>query len=196
MNKKLALALCGSAIMAVTATGCGDDTGEQIQSWAQNVCDEVAPQVEKIQNANNAIAEVGDADTPPAEVQKVDSQAFQDLSEAYGGLAGAVDGAGDPPVENGAELRENAAEELNDISTTYTGLKKRMDGLDTKDQNAFADGLNGIVEELHQLGDSSQEALSELQAGELGQAMAEQEGCQSKPAGTGGGDDGASGDAD
>ncbi|MCX2970543.1 MULTISPECIES: small secreted protein [Streptomyces] len=179
MNKKLALALCTSAVLAATATGCGDDTDERIQSWAQEVCNEVGPQVEKIQNANNTIAEAGGEDTAPAEVQEADSQAFQSLSEAYGALADTVDEAGDPPVEDGAELRENAVAELNDISDAYSGLKERIDGLDTDDQSAFADGLNGIVEELNQLGQSSQNALSELQSGELGQAMSEQEGCQS-----------------
>ncbi|MEE1930282.1 small secreted protein [Streptomyces sp. TRM 70351] len=185
MNKKLALALCTSAVLAATATGCGDDTDEQTDAWAEKVCSQVEPQAEKIKNANAAISEVSGEDSPPAEVQKADSQAFQQLSEAYGALAQAVNKAGDPPVDNGAELRENAVQELNDISDAYAGLKKRVDGLDVKDQGEFADGLNGIVEELNQLGQGGDDALNDLQSGELGQAMSEQDGCR-RPGASGG----------
>ncbi|MCZ7415146.1 MULTISPECIES: small secreted protein [unclassified Streptomyces] len=179
MNKKLALVLSTGAVLALTLTGCGDDdTDAETREWAEAVCSEVGPQVEKIQNANSTIAEASEADQSSAEVQKADSQAFQQLSEAYGALADAVDEAGDPPVEDGAELRDNAVKELNDISTAYTDLKKRVDGLDTQDQSAFADGLADIADDLKKLGTSGDEALDQLQTGELGQAMAEQPGCQ------------------
>ncbi|WP_431783910.1 small secreted protein [Streptomyces chumphonensis] len=178
MNRKLALVLSTGAVLAMTMTGCGDDTDAETRAWAEKVCGEVEPQVEKIQNANETIAEASEADASSAEVQEADSAAFQQLSEAYGSLADAIDEAGDPPVEDGAELRENAVGELDDISTAYADLKKRIDGLDTEDQSAFADGLAGIAEELQQLGRSGDEALSTLQSGELGQAISEQEGCQ------------------
>ncbi|MBB1253336.1 small secreted protein [Streptomyces alkaliterrae] len=185
MNNKLAAALCGSAVLALALTGCGGDEDDgKADAWAKKVCDQVQPQVKKIQDANTAIAEVSAKDSSSKEVQQADSTAFQQISEAYKALAGAVARAGEPPVEDGAKLQKDAVKELNDISASYAGLKTKVDEMDTKDQAKFADGLRGISKELSTLGKSGDVALNRLQSGDLGKAMAEQPGCQ-KPAGGG-----------
>ncbi|UGY92318.1 small secreted protein [Streptomyces gobiensis] len=185
MNKKLATALCGSVVLAVALTGCGGDDGDnETDAWAKEVCDEVQPQVERIQDANATIDEVSSKDSSPEEVKKADSRAFQQISDAYKSLATAVDEAGPPPVEDGAELQQDAVKELNAISSSYAGLKNKIDAMDTKDQAKFADGLKEIVEELNKLGTSGDESLNKLQSGELGRAMSEQEGCQASPGAT------------
>ncbi|GAB2887394.1 small secreted protein [Streptomyces mayteni] len=193
--KKLALALTSSAALMVTLSACGDDSGAQTDEWAKNVCDEVQPQVSQIQAANAAITDASAGDRAPADVQAADSAAFQDISEAYASLADAVDAAGDPPVEEGAQLREDAVSELRAISQSYAALQETVDGLDTSDQAAFAEGLQGVAGQLQELGQSGDEALNELQSGELGQAMARQEGCQ-RPAEvpSGGSDESTDGD--
>ncbi|TDC79399.1 small secreted protein [Streptomyces hainanensis] len=176
--KKLALVLTSSAALMVTLSACGDDSGAQTDEWAKNVCDEVQPQVSQIQAANAAITDASAGDRAPADVQAADSAAFQDISAAYASLADAVDAAGDPPVDEGAQLRQDAVSELRAISESYAALQETVDGLDTSDQAAFADGLQGVAGQLQELGQSGDEALNELQSGELGQAMARQEGCQ------------------
>lgn len=177
MNKKLAAALSGSAALVLTLTGCGDD-GAETAAWAKKVCDKVKPQVEKIQQANQSINEASQQKKSPEEVQKIDSAAFQKISEAYRALAQAVDKAGVPPVENGAKLEKNAVQELKSLSKAYSDLKKTVDELDTKNQSKFAQGLKGLAQELGRLGKSGDKSLQKLQSGELGEAMAEQKGCR------------------
>ncbi|GAA1925092.1 hypothetical protein GCM10009716_36650 [Streptomyces sodiiphilus] len=181
MNRKLAVALSGCAVLALTLTACGDDRAEQTEAWAKNVCDGVQPQVQKIQTANMAIAEASEGDKSAAEVQEADSAAFRDIADAYAELASAVDSAGDPPVEDGEQLRQDAVGELNAIAESYGALQESIDELDTSDQAEFAEGLKGIAAELERLGETGDEALSRLQSGDLGEAMARQEGCRSTP---------------
>ncbi|WP_226961807.1 MULTISPECIES: small secreted protein [Streptomyces] len=185
MKKKLPVALSvvtGCAAMAFTLTACGGDDSGQADEWAQSVCDQVRPQAEAIQRANTAIAEASEGDLSAEEVQEADAQAFQDISDAYGSFADAVDSAGDPPVDDGAQLREDAVTELRGISEAYGQLRETMDGLDTSDQGAFAEGLQEIAGQLRELGERGDEALNEIQSGELGEAMGRQEGCQSPSA--------------
>lgn len=180
VNEKLATMLCGGAVLALALTGCGsDDSDEQAQEWAKKVCDQVQPQVAKIRDANTSISEAGGKDSSSADVQEADSAAFEQISGAYESLAQAVDKAGEPPVEDGAQLQKDAVKELNGISESYAGLKEKIDGMDTKDQAAFADGLKEIASDLDELGKSGDQALNTLQAGDLGKAMAEQDGCRS-----------------
>lgn len=177
MKKKLAAALSGGAALVLTLTGCGDD-GAETAAWAKKVCGKVKPQVEKIQQANQSINEASQQKKSPEEVQKIDSAAFQDISEAYEALAQAVDSAGVPPVENGQKLEKNAVKELKGLSKAYGDLKKTVDELDTDDQSKFAEGLKGVAQKLGQLGQSGDKSLQKLQSGALGEAMAEQKGCR------------------
>lgn len=184
MKKKLAVALCGCAALVLTLSACGD-SDEKVDAWAQSICDQVRPQVEKIQAANAAIAEASSDDRSPAEVQEADAAAFRDMSEAYAALADAVDQAGDPPVDDGARLRQDAVTELRDISDSYAELTDSVESLDTSDHAHFAEGLQEVAGRLETLGQSGDEALNELQGGKLGEAMARQEGCQSSSASPG-----------
>ncbi|MDK1476331.1 small secreted protein [Streptomyces sp. 549] len=179
MNRKLASALSGGAVLALALTGCSsDDSDEKARSWAKKVCDQLQPQVKKIQDANTSISEHSDKDSSSEDVQKADSAAFQQISEAYKSLAVAVDKAGEPPVEEGETLRKDAVKELNGISASYTGLKEKIDGMDPKDRAEFADDLKEIADDLKTLGKSGDQAINKLQSGDLGKAMAEQDGCR------------------
>ncbi|MGP3966414.1 small secreted protein [Streptomyces sp. 6N223] len=173
------MAFALSLSLSLAACGGGDDGSDETEAWARQVCNEMRPHVKRIQSANAAITEASESDAAPKELQQADSTAFQDVSEAYTALAETVQRAGDPPVEDGPRLRRNAVTELNDISDSYTDLKDTIDGLETSDRAAFAEGLGGIAERLGQLSESSDRALHDLQEGELGEAMAQQPGCQS-----------------
>ncbi|WP_063784312.1 hypothetical protein [Streptomyces sp. SBT349] len=181
MNKKLAVALSGCAALLLTLPACGGDDNAEADEWAGQVCDQLQPQVEKIQGAYAAIAEVSEGNRDPQEVQEVDATAYQDISDAYSSLAEAVEQAGDPPVDNGAQVREDAVSALNGLSRSFAGLKEDVEGLNTEDQAEFADGLSEILPRLEELGQSGNDALNELESGELGEALGRQEGCQSPP---------------
>lgn len=178
MIKKLAYALSGSAVLVLALSGCGDDGNEKLDNWAKTFCGDVQPQVKKIEAANAAIGKQTADTSEPAEVQKTDSKAFQDLSDAYKGMAKAVTDAGAPPVDDGDTTKNEAVKELNSISASYAGLKKKVDALDTKDQAKFADGLKDVATELGKISQNGNHALDKLQSGDVAKAMKDQKSCQ------------------
>lgn len=178
MNKKLAAALSGGAVLVLTLSGCSDDSDNKVNDWAEKVCDQVQPQLQKIANANASIQQQTADNSKPADVQETDSAAFQQISQAYKALGSAVESAGPPPVDNGETTQKEAVKELNASSAAYAKLQKKVDALETKDQAKFADGLKGIADELNKISTNGDQALKKLQSGEVGTAMAKQEGCQ------------------
>ncbi|MFD6418536.1 small secreted protein [Streptomyces sp. NPDC060194] len=180
VNKKLAAALSGGAVLVLALSGCGGDDGnEELDNWAKSVCDAWQPQVDKIKAANDSIQKETSDDSKPEDVKRVDSKAFQDMSDAYKAMAQAVDKAGAPPVEDGKQDEGDAVEELNAISASYADLKKQVDALDTKDQAKFAEGLRGVQASLDKINKSGTDALDKLQSGEVADAMRGQESCKS-----------------
>ncbi|MEU3630463.1 MULTISPECIES: hypothetical protein, partial [Streptomyces] len=181
MNKKLAAALSGGAVLVLALSGCSgdeaEDDGKKVEAWAKTFCDQAKPQIQKRADAQQTIISTA-ADGKPADVQAADSKAFQDIADTDKALAKAVAGAGVPPVENGEKLQQDAIKELNSTATAYEGLRKQVDALDPKDQQKFADGLQGVADGLKRIEKMDQDALAKLQSGELGQAMAKQPGCQ------------------
>src|SRR5690349_15714653 len=83
VNKKLAAALSGGAVLVVALTGCsssgGGDKGPdpKLVAWAKSVCDAVPAQDAKIKAANAAISTTAADTAKPETLQKTDSQAFQ-----------------------------------------------------------------------------------------------------------------------
>ncbi|MFE5629133.1 small secreted protein [Streptomyces sp. NPDC056470] len=176
MNKKLAVALSGAAVLVLTLSGCSDD-GDKVNDWAKTVCDQAQPQIQKRANAQQLIISTA-ADGKPADIQAADSKAFQDIADADRALAKSVQDAGAPPVENGETLQQDAVKELNATAVAYEGLKKQVDALDPSNQQKFADGLQDVADGLKKIEKMDQDALAKLQSGELGTAMAKQPGCQ------------------
>ncbi|NNN37189.1 small secreted protein [Streptomyces sp. S3(2020)] len=183
VNKKLAAALSGGAVLVLALSGCSsDDNSDKLNSWAKEVCDAVQPQARKIEAANAAIQKETSDNSTPEDVQKTDSQAFQDMSDAYKAIGAAVTKAGAPDVDNGETKQKNAVKELNTISASYASLQKQVDELNTKDQAKFADGLKDIATALDKLSTSGSDALKTLEEGDVGKAMAQQESCKSASA--------------
>jgi hypothetical protein len=182
--KKLSAALCCAAIATLALAGCGNDAQAKTDAYAKKVCDEVKPQQQNIQAATASIASVSGADTPK-QVQQTDSAAFGKIAAAYQALGSAVQKAGASPVANGSALQKNAVRQLDNIAASYANLKQTVDGLDTSDQGKFAQGLKAVSDQLGTLTKSSGDALNQLQAGDVGKAMAKQPGCQKAGAPTG-----------
>ncbi|GAA4907495.1 small secreted protein [Streptomyces coeruleoprunus] len=179
MNKKLAAALSGGAVLVLALSGCSDDGDDdgKVDAWAKTFCDQAQPQFQKRADANQTIISTA-ADGKPADIQTADSKAFQDIADTNKALAKAVQNAGVPPVENGEKLQQDAVKELNSTATAYEGLRKQVDALDPKNQQNFADGLKGVADGLKKIEKMDQDALAKLRSGQLGQAMAKQPGCQ------------------
>ncbi|MFG3495639.1 small secreted protein [Streptomyces sp. NPDC047928] len=177
MNKKLAAALSGGAVLVLVLSGCGDDGDSKVDAWAKKVCDQAQPQIQKRANAQQTIISTA-ADGKPADIQSADSASFQDIADADKALAKAVQDAGAPPLEDGEKIQQDAVKELNATAAAYEGLKKQVDALDPKNQQKFADGLQDVADGLKKIEKMDQDALAKLQSGELGQAMAKQPGCQ------------------
>jgi hypothetical protein len=186
VNKKLTAALSGGAVLILALTGCSSSDGnkgnDKLDAWAKQVCDAVKPQAEKIRAANTAIQKETSDNSPPAQVQKTDAQAFQDMSDAYRAIGAAVRNAGAPDVENGKKKQQDAVRELTQLSSSYASLKKQVDALNTKDQAKFAEGLKDVATELDKLSKSGSDALKNLEEGDVGKAMSKQESCKTASA--------------
>lgn len=180
VNKKLAAALSGGAVLVLALSGCSSDDGDKkLDDWAKKVCDTaVGPQSKKISEANAAIKRQTADNSSPEEVKKTDSKAFGDISSAYAQRSAALKKAGAPPVDDGEKKLNDAVKELDGLSKSYADLKSQTDKLDTKDQSAFADDLAKIAEELGKLSKSENTAQKKLEAGDVGKAMREQESCK------------------
>ncbi|MEV7888785.1 small secreted protein [Streptomyces sp. NPDC002817] len=187
VNKKLAAALSGGAVLAMALSACssGDDNSEKLDAWAKEVCGAVQPQAKKIEAANTAIQKQTSDNSTPEDVQKTDSQAFQDMAEAYKAIGAAVQKAGAPDTgdaKNAEKKQQDAVKELNSLAASYASLQKQVDDLNTKDQAKFADGLKDIATALDKLSTSGSDALKTLEEGDVGKAMAQQESCKSASA--------------
>ncbi|NYI05623.1 small secreted protein [Allostreptomyces psammosilenae] len=174
------LAVLPAALTLLTAAGCaGDDNTEELNAWAQQVCE---PAAQPIADANAALADMGAVKDgeQPAELQKRLSTDLGKLAAANTALAEALEMAGPPPeVEGGAELQTQAVTELRQVAEGYDNAQSRIDELDTSDQAAFAQGLGELPDDIQDLNRLSRSALEDLQTGETGQAIASQPGCAS-----------------
>jgi hypothetical protein len=183
VNKKLTAALSGGAVLVLALTGCSSDEGnKELDAWAKTVCDAAPAQNAKIAAADAAIAKAA-KDSPPKELQEVDAQAFQDLSDGFKARATLLQEAGAPPgVDDGAKNQQDAIKKLTALSTTYADLKKQMDGLNTKDQAKFASGLSEVSDEMKGVVSqrkSALDALKKLEAsGDTKQALLGQASCK------------------
>jgi hypothetical protein len=174
--KKLAAGMCCAAIATLALAGCSD-SDDQANAYAKKVCDQVQSQQAAIQKASDSISSVSAQNVEPKVIQQTDSAAFGQMADAYSNLATAVQSAGAPPVDKGADIQKNAVSQLNTMADSYTKLQKDVQGLDTGDQGKFADGLNSLTTHFTPLIQSGNDALAQLQSGDIGKAMARQPGC-------------------
>jgi hypothetical protein len=184
VNKKLGAALSGGAVLVLALSGCTSDKGnEELNAWAKKVCTSVPAQNAKITAAYAAITKAAkDTTSTPVELQKTDSQAFQDLADGYQARATVIKNAGAPPgVDDGAKKQQEAVKQLTTLSTAYADLKKQVDGLNTKDQAKFASGLKDVSTQMEKVETQRKTAFAALRAlekGDIKKALAEQSGCK------------------
>ncbi|MFE3094296.1 small secreted protein [Streptomyces sp. NPDC059248] len=178
MNKKLAAVLSGGAVLVLALSGCSSDEKKDnaVNDWAEKYCDQIKTQFKTKAEADQLIA-VTAVDGKPAELQKADSKAFQDLSNVNKALAAAFRTVGPTPVEEDVELVTAAAAERDASAAFFLDLKKQVDALDASDQQDFADGLQVVSEGLLKA-EANEKAWNKLRASETGRAMGTFQGCQ------------------
>ncbi|MFE2108663.1 hypothetical protein ACFXAF_22775 [Kitasatospora sp. NPDC059463] len=177
MNKRLLAVPVLGALLAFGAVGCGDDNSKQLESWAANVCGAAKDPIAQAQTALADTAEVK-AGEAPADLQKRLSADIGRLAKTNQDIAAAIDGAGAPKVDDGATLQKDTVAELNKAADGYLDIQKKLDALANDDQSKFADGLRSVGDQIRQLSALSTQAQGKLQRGDLGAAMAKQEGCK------------------
>ncbi|MFD0354873.1 small secreted protein [Streptomyces sp. NPDC127110] len=179
MNKKLAAAVSGGAVLMLVLSGCGggDDGDKKADAWAKKVCDKWEPELTKIKTTNDELKRVASTSSKPEEVQKTDSAAFQTLSDAYKSMGGALSSAGEPPVKDGKAAADSVVKSYGEISKSYTDLKTKIDGLDPKDQSKFAEGLQGVAGGLTEVAANETAAKEKLNSTGL-KVIYSQKGCQ------------------
>ncbi|MFJ3790646.1 hypothetical protein [Kitasatospora sp. NPDC090091] len=177
MNKRLLAVPALGALLAFGAVGCGDDNTKQLESWAANVCGAAK---DPIAQAQTALADTGQVKTGevPADLQKRLSTDIGRLAKTNQDIAAAIDSAGAPKVDDGATIQKDTVAELNKAADGYLEVQKKLDAVSNADQSKFADGLRSVADQIQQLASLSTQAQAKLQRGELGAAMAKQEGCK------------------
>ncbi|MCG6499163.1 hypothetical protein [Kitasatospora sp. A2-31] len=177
MNKRLLAVPALGALLAFGAVGCGDDNTKQLESWAANVCGAAK---DPIAQAQTALADTGQVKTgeAPADLQKRLSTDIGRLAKTNQDIAAAIDSAGAPKVDDGATIQKDTVAELNKAADGYLEVQKKLDAVSNADQSKFADGLRSVADQIQQLASLSTQAQAKLQRGELGAAMAKQEGCK------------------
>ncbi|MFC1418187.1 small secreted protein [Streptacidiphilus cavernicola] len=174
-----------AALVAFGATACGSGNGPAVDAWAKTLCQGMQSPV---QQSNTALADTGAVKTgeSPKALQTRLAADFGTLATANTQIAQAVQKAGAPKVDNGAQLQADALSELDQAAGGYTQAQKSVQGLVVTDQAKFAAGLKGVGDQVQRLAELSTAALQKLQTGDLGTALAKQPGCKSVP-GTGAG---------
>ncbi|MFJ8625981.1 hypothetical protein ACIRD3_24495 [Kitasatospora sp. NPDC093550] len=182
MNKRLLAVPALGVLLAFGAVGCGgDDNSKQLESWASSVCGAAKDPIAQAQTALADTAQVKTGETP-ADLQKRLSTDIGRLVKTNQDIATAIDAAGAPKVKDGAALQKDTVDELKKAADGYQEVQKKLDALPTTDQSKFADALRSVGDQLQQLSSLSTQAQSKLQHGDLGAAMAKQEGCKPSPA--------------
>jgi hypothetical protein len=166
--------LSGGAALLMAVSGCGDN---KVNDYANKVCGNLQPHLKKITDANKSITSTA-ADGKPEDIKKADSAAFQQISAAYAAISEAVQKSGVPPVDGGEKVQKDTVKELDATAKAYADLKASVDKLNTKDQAKFAEGLQGIANDLNQVNKGGSDAIKKLQSGEIGKAMSRQSGCR------------------
>jgi hypothetical protein len=170
-----------AALVALGATACSSDNTKQLDAWATTLCGSMQGPV---QQSNAALADTGTVKPgeTPAALQTRLAADLGSLAAANTQIAQAVQKAGAPKVDNGAQTQADAISELNQAAGGYTSVQQAVSALPVDDQAKFAAGLKGVGDKVQQLAELSTSALQQLQAGSLGKALATQPGCKSTTA--------------
>jgi hypothetical protein len=172
-------------LLAALATACtsGGDSAAKNDTWAQTLCGAAQGPIAQSKAALTDTGTVKQGESPAALQTRLAAD-LGTLATASTQLASAVQQAGAPGVSNGQQVQQNAVTELQQAAAGYQAAQKKAQSLNTASQAEFASGLRGLSDQVQQLSQLSSSALTSLQTGSLGTAIANQAGCKSVNAAT------------
>jgi hypothetical protein len=173
------------AVLVTGAAGCGK-AGKSTGTWADQVCGVLAPwQQDQSTALASATTKTGTAE--PTQVRDRLSQALGAIVTSTGGAADHVQSIGAPDVPSGRAAKGELVATLRRTGQSFADLKTQIDGLDVRDQGAFAKALSPIAQQLSTASNATQDTFQRLNGGDIGKAFANSAACkgllQSGPAG-------------
>jgi hypothetical protein len=132
--------------------GSGDADGD-LTAWAGQMCDAVRPMTE----ATESLAPPTDFSDPSSFLEQYQSM-IGDLGEAFAESRDAVAALDPPPVDNGAEIKEDILAILDQASDLYDRLEGGFATLDPDDPSSLA----SIGPELQELLPALEDAARDL----------------------------------
>ncbi|MEY9840876.1 small secreted protein [Streptacidiphilus sp. EB103A] len=178
VTKKWLRLAAPAALIALGATACSSGNGAKLDAWAKTVCGGLQAPVQQSNTARADTGAVRSGESPKALQARLAAD-FGTLAGANTSIAQAVQQAGAPATDNGAQTQADAVTELNQAAGGYTKVQQTIQALPSGDQAKFAAGLKGVSDQVQQLAELSTAALQKLQTGDMGTALAKQPGCKS-----------------
>lgn len=178
VTKKWLRLAAPAALIALGATACSSGNGAKLDAWAKTVCGGLQAPVQQSNTARADTGAVRSGESPKALQARLAAD-FGTLAAANTSIAQAVQQAGAPATDNGAQTQADAVTELNQAAGGYTKVQQTIQALPSGDQAKFAAGLKGVSDQVQQLAELSTAALQKLQTGDMGTALAKQPGCKS-----------------
>lgn len=145
MRSRRAVALSATGIaMALTLTGCGS---VEPKAWAADVCSSVKSMDTK---TRKQAKELTLDPTKPADTQKSIAALLGTLSAESKRVAGDVEEAGTPDVENGEKISTTYVERLQKASSAFGKAQKDVQAADSKDNAAVMKAIQDASADLQQ----------------------------------------------
>jgi hypothetical protein len=132
--RRALLAVLAMACVASVA-GCGGAVAPR--TWAGSVCRSLAPWRAQIAALNTKVTHEMDADTTPAQARDYLTGLLRGAADATERARAAVEAAGVPDVEGGAEIERRYVAALAKVRDAYRRADTTIAGLDTGDPDRF-----------------------------------------------------------
>jgi hypothetical protein len=174
---RVAVAASVAVLVALGTAACGGSASTaNLDSWAKSVCGGIAAPIKSVDDAKADTGRIIQGESP-ADLQKRIAGDMGQLATGNQQIAQAVQAAGAPATNGGAQTQADAVSELNQTAGGYTKVQQTVKALPVNDQARFAAGLRGVSDQIGQLSTQSSAALQTLQTGDLGAALSRQPGC-------------------
>jgi hypothetical protein len=132
--------------------GDGDHADGDLVAWAGQMCDAVRPMVEQTES----LAPPTDFSDPSSFLEQYQSM-IGDLGDAFDDARDAIAALDPPPVDNGAEIKQDMLTILDQASSIYERLEGTFATLDPNDPSSFASIGSELQELLPDLEDAARD---------------------------------------
>lgn len=164
--KRLVGAAVSAAAVLAAATGCSSGSPEE---WADSVCSSVSADIGNFKSMGSEMQSAA-AEGPSALATLLGK-----LSGAFGNIATAIEDAGEPPVDGGADAAQKVVKTLNDGKAAVDGAVQKLEALP---DDAPQQEMLPALQDLQKLGSMGQPMSEFDQIPELKEAFNNTESCK------------------